>query len=116
MVQRRIKNMDRKELTEAFKIIYDALSEGKDSEKEIAKLKDDLRKRDFLTKSLIRVMIPTIKTTHLSLNSEITPYDVARYMKDFFDHMLGGFGQEDRTIIDDKFIDEVVNLMNQKWK
>ena len=108
--------MDKKELTETIKIIYDALNEGKDSEKEIAKLKDDLRKRDFITKSLIRIMIPTIKTTHLCLNSEITPYDVARYMKDFFDNMVSGFGQEDRTMIDDKFIDEVVNLMNQKWK
>lgn len=107
--------MDKKELTEAFKIIYDSLSEGKDSAEEIAKLKDDLRKRDFLTKSLIRIMIPQIKVTHLSFNFEITPYDVARYMNDFFDHMASEFVQ-DRTMIDDKFIDDVVNLMNQKWK
>ena len=102
--------MNKKELTETFKIIYDALSEGKDSAEEIKNLKDKLEKRDFLLKVMIRVFSPIVKSSQFSFDMEITPSEMVRYMRDVIDHNA----INNQSVIDDKFIDEMIKLMNQK--
>ena len=103
--------MDKKELTEAIKIIYDVLNEGKDSEKEIENLKDELEKRDFLLKVMIRVFSPIVKSSQFSFGMEITPFEMVRYMRDVIDHNVIINNQ---FVIDNKFIDEMIKLMTQK--
>ena len=102
--------MDKKELTEAIKIIYDVLNEGKDSAKEIENLKDELEKRDFLLKVMIRVFSPIVISSHFSFGMVITPFDIVRYMRDVINHNV----INNQFIIDDKFIDEMIILINQK--
>jgi len=102
--------MNKKELTETFKIIYDALSEGKDSAEEIKNLKDELEKRDFLLKVMIRVFSPIVKSSQFSFDMETTPFEMVRYMRDVIDHNA----INNQSVIDDKFIDEMIKLMNQK--
>ena len=103
--------MNKKELTEAIKIIYDVLNEGKDSEKEIENLKDELEKRDFLLKVMIRVFSPIVKSSQFSFGMEITPFEMVRYMRDVIDHNVIINNQ---FVIDNKFIDEMIKLMTQK--
>ena len=100
--------MDKKELTETVKIIYDALNEGKDSVEEIKNLKDELRKRDFLLKFMVRIFSPIVKSSPFSM--EITPFEMVRYMRDVIDHNV----INNQSVIDDKFIDEMIKLMCQK--
>lgn len=102
--------MDKKELTEAIKIIYDVLNEGKDSTKEIESLKDKLQKRDFLLKVMIRVFSPIVKSSQFSFGMETTPFEMVRYMRDVIDHNV----IDNQFVIDDKFIDEMIKLMCQK--
>ena len=102
--------MNKKELTEAIKIIYDVLNEGKDSAKEIENLKDELEKRDFLLKVMIRVFSPIVKSSQFSFGMETTPFEMVRYIRDVIDHNV----INNQFIIDDKFIDEMIILINQK--
>lgn len=102
--------MDKKELTETFKIIYDALNEGKDSAEEIKNLKDELEKRDFLLKIMIRVFSPIVKSSQCSFGMEITPFEMVRYIRDVIDHNV----INNQSVIDDKFIDEMIQLIQQK--
>lgn len=102
--------MDKKELTETFKIIYDALNEGKDSAEEIKQLKDNLEARDFLLKLMIRVFSPIVKSSQFSFGMEITPFEMVRYMRDVIDHDV----INNQSAIDDKFIDEMIQLIQQK--
>ena len=102
--------MDKKELTEAIKIIYDVLNEGKDFTKEIENLKDELQKRDFLLKVMIRVFSPIVKSSQFSFGMETTPFEMVRYMRDVIDHNV----INNQFVIDDKFIDEMIKLMCQK--
>jgi hypothetical protein len=102
--------MDKKELTETIKIIYDALNEGKDSAEEIKQLKDKLETRDFLLKFMIRVFAPIVKSSQFSFGMETTPFEMVRYMKDVIDHNV----INNQSVIDDKFINEMIELMSQK--
>lgn len=102
--------MNKKELTEAIKIIYDVLNEGKDSAKEIENLKDELGKRDFLLKIMIRVFSPIVKSSQFSFGMETTPFEMVRYIRDVIDHNV----INNHSVIDDKFIDEMIELMNRK--
>ena len=102
--------MDKKELTEIFKIIYDALNEGKDSTEEIKQLKDKLEARDFLLTFMIRVFSPIVKSSQFSFGMEITPFEMVRYMRDVIDHNV----INNQSVIDDKFIDEMIQLIQQK--
>lgn len=102
--------MNKKELTETFKIIYDALNEGKDSAEEIKNLKNELEKRNFLLTLMIRVFSPIVKSSQLAFSSDIVPFDMVRYMKDVIDHNV----MNNQLVIDDKFINEMIELMN--WK
>ena len=102
--------MDKKELTETFKIIYDALNERKDSTEEIKNLKDELGKRDFLLKLMIRIFSPIVKSSQYSFSMETTPFEIVRYMRDVIDHNV----IDNQSVIDDKFIDEMIKLINQK--
>lgn len=102
--------MNKKELTETIKIIYDALNEGKDSAEEIKNLKDELEKRDFLLKVMIHVFSPIVKSSQFSFGMEITPFEMVRYMRDVIDHNV----IDNRFVIDDKFIDEMIKLICQK--
>ena len=102
--------MNKKELTEAIKIIYDVLNEGQDSAKEIENLKDELEKRDFLLKVMIRVFSPIVKSSQFSFGMEITPFEMVRYIRDVIDHNV----IDNQSVIDDKFIDEMIKLINQK--
>lgn len=102
--------MDKKELTEAIKIIYDVLNEGKDFTKEIENLKDELQKRDFLLKVMIRVFSPIVKSSQFSFGMETTPFEMVRYMRDVIDHNV----INNQFVIDDEFIDEMIKLMCQK--
>lgn len=102
--------MDKKELTEAIKIIYDTLNEGKDSAKEIENLKDELEKRDFLLKVMIRVFSPIVKSSQFSFDMETTPFEMVRYIRDVINHNV----IDNQFVIDDKFIDEMIILINQK--
>lgn len=103
--------MDKKELTEAIKIIYDVLNDGKDSAKEIENLKDELEKRDFLLKVMIRAFSPIVKSSQFSFGMETTPFEMVRYIRDVIDHNV----INNRFIIDDKFIDEMIILINQNY-
>ena len=102
--------MDKKELTEAIKIIYDVLNEGKDSAEEIKQLKDKLEARDFLLTFMIRVFSPIVKSSQFSFGMEITPFEMVRYMRDVIDHNV----IDNQFVIDDKFIDEMIQLIQQK--
>jgi hypothetical protein len=102
--------MDKKELTETIKIIYDALNEGKDSAEEIKQLKDKLETRDFLLKFMIRAFAPIVKSSQFSFGMETTPFEMVRYMKDVIDHNV----INNQSVIDDKFINEMIELMSQK--
>ena len=102
--------MNKKELTEAIKIIYDVLNEGQDSAKEIENLKYELEKRDFLLKVMIRVFSPIVKSSQFSFGMEITPFEMVRYIRDVIDHNV----IDNQSVIDDKFIDEMIILINQK--
>ena len=102
--------MNKKELTETIKIIYDALSEGKDSAEEIKNLKDELEKRDFLLKFMIRVFSPIVKSTQFSFGLDITPFEMVRYMRDVIDRNI----IDNQSVIDDKYIDEMIQLIQQK--
>lgn len=102
--------MNKKELTEAIKIIYDTLNEGKDSTEEIKNLKDELEKRNFLLKLMICIFIPIVKSSQFSFGLDITPFDIMRYMKDVIDRNI----IDNQSVIDDKFIDEMIKLINQK--
>lgn len=102
--------MNKKELTEAIKIIYDTLNEGKDSTEEIKNLKDELEKRNFLLKLMICIFIPIVKSSQFSFGLDITPLDIMRYMKDVIDRNI----IDNQSVIDDKFIDEMIKLINQK--
>lgn len=101
--------MNKKDLTETIKIIYDALNEGKDSE-EIKNLKDELEKRNFLLKLMIRIFTPIVKSSQFSFGLDITPFEIVRYMKDVIDHNI----IDNQSVINDKFIDEMIKLINQK--
>ena len=100
--------MNKKELTETVKIIYDALNEGKDSAEEIKNLKDELGKRYFLLKLMVRIFSPIVRCS--PFNMEITPFEMVRYMRDVIDHNV----INNQSVIDDKFIDEMIKLMCQK--
>ena len=102
--------MDKKELTETIKIIYDALNEGKDSAEEIEQLKDKLEARDFLLKLMIHIFSPIVKSSKFSFGMEITPFEMVRYIRDVIDHNL----INNQSVIDDKFIDEMIQLIQQK--
>ena len=102
--------MDKKELTETFKIIYDALNEGKDSVEEIKQLKDKLEARNFLLKLMIRTFSPTVKSSQFSFGMEITPFEMVRYNRDVIDHNV----INNQSVIDDKFIDEMIKLIQQR--
>ena len=102
--------MDKKELTEAIKIIYDVLNEGKDSAKEIENLKDELEKRDFLLKVMIRAFSPIVNSSQFSFGMETSPFEMVRYIRDVIDHNV----INNQFIIDDKFINEMIILINQK--
>lgn len=102
--------MDKKELTETIKIIYDALNEGKDSAEEIKQLKDKLETRDFLLKFMIRVFAPIVKSSQFSFGMDITPFEMVRYIRDVIDSNV----INNQSVIDDKFIDEMIKLINQK--
>ncbi len=101
--------MDKKELTKTIKIIYDAL-DGKDSAEEIKNLKDKLEKRDFLLKLMIHIFSPIVKSSQFSFGLDITPFEMVRYMKDVIDNNV----IDNQSVIDDKFIDEMIRLMTQK--
>ena len=100
--------MNKKELTETFKIIYDALSEETDSAEEIKQLNDKLNNHDFLIRCLVYAMITNVKSSQFSLNTEITPYDLTKYIKDIL--QFNPYKQN----IDDKFIDETIELLKQQ--
>ena len=102
--------MDKKELTETIKIIYDALNEGKDSAEEIKQLKDKLEARDFLLKLMIHIFSPIVKSSQFSFGMEITPFEMVRYIRDVIDHNV----INNQSVIDDKFIDEMIQLIQQK--
>ena len=101
--------MNKKELAETIKIIYDALNEGKDSE-EIKNLKDELEKRNSLLKLMIRIFSPIVKSSQFSFGMEITPFEMVRYMRDVIDSNV----INNQSVIDDNFIDEMIKLINQK--
>lgn len=100
--------MDKKELTETIKIIYDALNEGKDSVEEIKKLKDDLGYKNSLISCLLQMTIFNIKNAKLN-PSEITPFEIVRYMRE----MLNGYILNNIQPIDEKFIQEVIKEMRR---
>lgn len=102
--------MDKKELTEAFKIIYDSLSEGKDSAEEIKNLKDELEKRNFLLKLMIRIFAPIVRSSSFSFGLNITPFEMVKYIRNVIEHNV----IDNQSVIDDKFIDEMIKLMNVK--
>lgn len=102
--------MNKKELTETIKIIYDALNEGKDSAEEIKNLKDKLEKRDFLLKLMIRIFSPIVKSSQFSFSMEIRPIEMVGYMRDVIDNNI----INNQSVIDDKFIDEMIQLIQQK--
>ena len=102
--------MDKKELTETVKIIYDALSKGKDSAEEIKNLKDELGKRNFLLKFMIRAFSPIVKSSQFSFGLDITPFEMVRYIRDIIDSNV----INNQSVIDDKFIDEMIKLINHK--
>ena len=109
--------MNKKELTEAFKIIYDSQNEEKDSSEEIKKLKNELAKRDYLVKALIRVIIPYVKTSQFQINCEVTPYDLVKYIEDYMNLIYSHkIHSTDCQEIDDEFIDEVIGFLNNKWE
>ena len=101
--------MDKKELTEAFKIIYDALSEGKDSAEEIKKLEDDLGNKNSLVSCLLQITIFNIKHTKLNPYDEITPFEIVRYIKEMFNIYI----RNDIQPIDEKFVQEVIKEMHK---
>jgi len=102
--------MNKKELTETVKIIYDALNGEKDSAKEINNLKDELEKRNFLLKLIIRIFSPFVKSSQFSFGMEITPFEMVRYIRDVIDNDA----INNPSAIDNKFIDEMIKLINQK--
>lgn len=102
--------MDKKELTETFKIIYDALNEGKDSAEEIKNLKDELGKRDYLLKYMILAFSPIVKSSQFSFDMKTTPFEMVKYIKNAVIYNT----IDNQFVIDDKFIDEMVKLINQK--
>ena len=102
--------MDKTELTETFKIIYDALNEGKDSEEEIKQLKDKLETRDYLLKYMILAFSPIVKSSQFSFGMEITPFEMVRYMRYVIEHNV----IDNQSVIDDKFIDEMIQLIQQR--
>lgn len=102
--------MNKKELTEAFKIIYDSLSEGKDFAEEIKNLKDELEKRNFLLELIIRVFAPVVRSSSLSCGLKTTPFEMAKYIRNVIEHNV----IDNQSVIDDKFIDEMIELMNVK--
>ena len=99
--------MDKKELTEAIKIIYDVLNEGKDSEKEIKQIKNDLSKHKTLAKYLITMFIPYVKNSQFSFCEQVTPYDLVRHIKDLCKDIYNPQN------IDDEFINKVIELLNE---
>ena len=101
--------MDKKELTETIKIIYDALNEGKDSAEEIKNLKDDLGYKNSLISCLLQITIFNIKHTKLNSFDEITPFEIVRYIKEMFNSYI----RNDIQPIDEKFIQEVIKEMNK---
>lgn len=101
--------MNKKELIETVKIIYDALNE-KDSAEEIKQLKDKLEERDFLLKLMISVFSPFVKSLQFSFGMEITPFEMVRYMRDVIDNNV----INNQSVIDDNFIDEMIKLIKQK--
>lgn len=102
--------MNKKELTETIKIIYDALSEGKDSAEEIKNLKDDLGYKNSLISCLLQITIFNIKRTKLNPYDEITPFEIVRHIKE----MLNSYIRNNIQPIDEKFIQEVIKEMCQK--
>ena len=101
--------MNKKELTETVKIIYDALNEGKDSAEEIKKLEDDLSNKNSLVSCLLQITIFNIKHTKLNPFDEITPFEIVRYIKE----MLNSYIRNDIQRIDEKFIQEVIKEMHR---
>lgn len=101
--------MNKKELTETIKIIYDALNK-KDSAEKIKNLKDELEKTRFLLKVMILIFSPIVKSSQFSFGMEVTPFEMVRYMRDVIGHNI----INNQSVIDDKFIDEMIKLMNQK--
>lgn len=99
--------MNKKELTEAFKIIYDSLSEGKDSDEEIKKLKDDLGNKNSLISCLLQITIFNIKVTKLNPYDKVTPFEIIRYIREIFNN------RNDIQLIDEKFIQEVIKEMQR---
>ena len=77
---------------------------------EIKNLKDKLEKRDFLLKLMIRIFSPIVKSSQCSFGMEITPFEMVRYIRDVIDHNV----INNQSIIDDKFIDEMIKLIQQK--
>lgn len=101
--------MNKKELTETIKIIYDALNEGKNSAEEIKKLEDDLDNKNSLVSCLLQITIFNIKHTKLNPYDEITPFEIVRYIKE----MLNGHIRNNIQSIDKKFIQEVIKEMHR---
>lgn len=99
--------MDKKELTEVFKIIYDSLSEGKYSEKEIKQIKNDLSKHKTLAKYLITMFIPYVKNSQFSFCEQVTPYDLVRHIEDLRKDI------HNPQSVDDEFINKVIELLSK---
>ena len=97
--------MNKKELKETVKIIYDALCEEKDVEKTIKELNEKNKLYKILITKLSQIIVWNVQNSKLNPIEDVTPFEINRFLNEFLKH------NADRIqTMDDKFIDELINL------
>lgn len=97
--------MNKKELKETVKIIYDSLCEEKDVEKTIKELNEKNELYKILITKLSQIIVWNVRNSKLNPTEDVTPFEINRFLNEFLKH------NTDRIqTMDDKFIDELVNL------
>lgn len=95
--------MNKKELKETVKIIYEALCDEKDTEKIIKELNEKNKLYRELIAKLAQVIVWNVQNSKLNPIENVTPYEINRFLNEFLKH------NGDRIqSMDDKFIDELI--------
>lgn len=95
--------MNKKDLKETVKIIYDALCDEKDTEKTIKELNEKNKLYRELIIKLAQIIVWNVQNSKLNPMENVTPYEINRFLNEFLKH------NGDRIQpMDDKFIDELI--------
>ena len=95
--------MNKKDLKETVKIIYDALCDEKDAEKTIKELNEKNKLYRELIAKLAQIIVWNVRNSKLNPMENVTPYEINRFLNEFLKH------NGDRIQpMDDKFIDELM--------